>query len=249
MSQVAIQIRRMLREDVGFGETLVVQSNWNQTQADWGRFLDLQPHGCFVATLSGQLAGTATTCVFGRVGWIAMVLVETRFRRQGIGRALMLQALSYLEDQGAESIRLDATSLGEPLYRSLGFIAQFQLARFSGSAARHARPPHRRQAHALDLQELVTLDQQVVGYDRSSLLKSLCKHDSNSLVILGTDGVLSGYAITRPGRVAPQIGPCIAQSAEFGETLVEKALSNCVGEVFVDIPLGNHLAVNKATSL
>jgi GNAT superfamily N-acetyltransferase len=249
MSQVAIQIRPMQTADVGFGETLVAESKWNQTQSDWMRFLKLQQHGCFVATLSGQLAGTATTCLFCGVGWIAMVLVETRFRRQGVGRALMLQALSYLENQGAESIRLDATSLGEPLYRSLGFTAQFQLARFSGNADSHGRRPQNPRAHSHDLQELSALDQQVVGYDRSSLLTELCKHKSNSLITLGTDRGIGGFVITRPGRVATQIGPCIANSAAVGETLFENALSNCVGEVFIDIPLGNHLAVNKATSL
>src|SRR5687768_782451 len=103
MTQAAIQIRRMLREDLGFGETLAIQSHWNQTKSDWLRFLSLQPDGCFIATLSGQLAGTATTCVFDRVGWIAMVLVEASCRRQGVGRALLMQALSYLDNQGTES--------------------------------------------------------------------------------------------------------------------------------------------------
>jgi hypothetical protein len=31
--------------------------------------------------------------------------------------------------------------------------------------------------------------------------------------------------------------------------LIENALSSCVGNVIIDAPLGNHLAVNKATSL
>ena len=249
MSQVAIQMRRMLREDLGFGKTLVIQSNWNQTQADWLRFLGLQPNGCFIATLSGQLAGTATTCVFDRVGWIAMVLVDAKFRRQGVGRALLGQALSYLENQGTESVCLDATPMGEPLYRSLGFAPQFKLARFSGSAARHCSHPRNMRAQSDDLQEVFTLDQQVVGYDRSSLLKELCKHRSNSLATYGTDLGIGGFVITRPGRVASQVGPCIANSTEAGETLVEKAISGCVGEVFIDIPLGNRAAVNKAASL
>jgi GNAT superfamily N-acetyltransferase len=239
----------MLREDVGFGETLVIQSNWNQTPSDWLRFLELQPNGCFIATLSGQLAGTATTCVFDRVGWIAMVLVDARFRRQGVGRALLMHALSFLDNQGTESIRLDATSLGEPLYRSLGFAPQFKLARFSGSAARHFGHPRNIRAQAHDLQELLALDQQVVGYNRSSLLKELCKHGSNSLATYGTDLAIGGFVITRPGRLASQIGPCIANSAEVGETLIEQAISGCVDEVFIDIPLDNRAAVNKAASL
>ena len=229
MSQVAIQIRLMRREDVGFGEALAIQSNWNQSQADWLRFLGLQPDGCFIATLSGQLAGTATTCVFERVGWIAMVLVEAKFRRQGVGRALLRRALSYLDSQGTESIRLDATSMGEPLYSSLGFTSQFKLARFSGSAARHCEHPRNIRPRLDNLQEVLTLDQQVVGYDRSSLIKELCKHRSNSVATYGTDLTIDGFVITRPGRVASQVGPCIANSTEAGEALIEKAISGCVG--------------------
>jgi hypothetical protein len=178
-----------------------------------------------------------------------MVLVEARFRRQGVGRALLMQALSYLDNQGTESIRLDATSMGEPLYRSLGFAPQFKVARFTGSSAPHLRHPRSIRAQLHVLQELLILDQQVVGYDRSPLLKELCRHPANSLATYGTDLEIGGFAITRPGRVASQIGPCIANSTEVGEALLENAISGCVGEVFVDIPLSNRAAVNKATSL
>jgi hypothetical protein len=160
-----------------------------------------------------------------------------------------MQALSYLDNQGTESIRLDATSMGEPLYRSLGFAPQLKLARFSGSAARHFEHFRNIRPQSHNLQELLTLDQQVVGYDRSSLIEELCKHRSNSLATYGTDLGIGGFVITRPGRVASQVGPCIANSAEAGEMLIEKAISGCVGEVFIDIPLGNQAAVNKAASL
>jgi hypothetical protein len=88
-----------------------------------------------------------------------------------------------------------------------------------------------------------------VGYDRSPLIKELCRDPANSLATYGTDLAIGGFVITRPGRVASQIGPCIANSTEVGETLLEKAISSCVGEVFVDIPLSNQAAVNKAASL
>ena len=51
---------------------------------DWRRFLALQPDGCFVAECDGRPAGTTVACIFGQVGWIAMVLVDASFRGRGI---------------------------------------------------------------------------------------------------------------------------------------------------------------------
>src|SRR5262245_55297348 len=87
---------------------------WNQREADVRRILDLEPDGCFLAAVEGQPAGTATTCVFGPVAWIAMVLVDPALRRRGIGTALMEHALAYLERRRVQTIRLDATPLGQP---------------------------------------------------------------------------------------------------------------------------------------
>src|SRR5947208_12855273 len=125
-----IRIRVMTFADVEFGLRLKQENGWNQTVADWARFLVMQPDGCFVAEEDGEAAGTVTTCVFGPVAWVGMMLVEKERRGRGIGRALMNHALAFLDGKDVRSIRLDATPLGEPLYRRLGFVEQFLLCRF-----------------------------------------------------------------------------------------------------------------------
>src|SRR5215216_5423634 len=106
-----IRVRAMTGDDVAFGLGLRRQAGWNQTVADWQRCLHLEPEGCFVAVLDDAPAGTATTCLFGPVGWVAMVLVDPAFRRRGVGLALMEHALGYLDGRGARTVRLDATPL------------------------------------------------------------------------------------------------------------------------------------------
>src|SRR5262249_29903737 len=127
-----IRVRNMTFEDMTLGLRLKQKAGWNQTPADWARFLVLQPDGCFVADLDGAPAGTVTTCVFGGVGWVGMMLVDPGERRRGVGRELMLRALEFLESKGVRSVRLDATPMGEPLYRGLGFVPQFHLSRLEG---------------------------------------------------------------------------------------------------------------------
>src|SRR5258707_9241947 len=117
-----IRIRTMTAADLPLGLRLCRSAGWNQTEADWQRFLDLQPDGCFVAEYNGTPAGTTTTCIFGSVAWIAMVLVEESARGRGIGTALLHHALEFLDDRGVATIRLDATPLGLSLYERLGFV-------------------------------------------------------------------------------------------------------------------------------
>ena len=128
-----LRIRGMTVADIPLGMRLKEQAGWNQVEGDWRRLLDLQPDGCFVAELDGIPAGTVTTCRFGPVAWVAMMLVDKSFRSRGIGRALMSRALDDLDSAGVRTIRLDATPLGRPLYESLDFVAEATFAQIPGS--------------------------------------------------------------------------------------------------------------------
>ncbi|HME53245.1 MAG TPA: GNAT family N-acetyltransferase [Candidatus Lokiarchaeia archaeon] len=57
----------------------------------------------------------------GLCAYVFDVSVTATERGKGIGRALMKKLLQYCKEQGVGYIALDATYLGEPLYRSLGF--------------------------------------------------------------------------------------------------------------------------------
>src|SRR5690606_10676426 len=118
----SIKIRLMTLNDLPLGRHLTAQAGWNQLDEDWRRTLALSPQGCFVAELDGRAIGTTTTCCFGDVGWIAMVLVDEAARGRGVARQLMQRAIEHLETCGMRSIRLDATALGRPVYLKLGFV-------------------------------------------------------------------------------------------------------------------------------
>ena len=81
-------IRPMREADLAAAMHLKTEAGWNQIEADWRRFIALEPDGCFVAELNGEPVATTTTCVFDSVAWIAMVLVD-----DPLGH---FQALGYL---------------------------------------------------------------------------------------------------------------------------------------------------------
>jgi len=107
-------------------------AGWNQTQEDWERFLEADPEGCFVAEWNGQVAGTVATIIYEhRVAWIGMVLVDPQARGKGIGTALLLKAIDYLDARKVPCMKLDATPQGKPIYARLGFRIEYEIERHS----------------------------------------------------------------------------------------------------------------------
>jgi GNAT superfamily N-acetyltransferase len=239
----------MTVHDVPLGMRLKEQAGWNQTEADWRRCLALQPDGCFVAECDGLAVGTVTTCIFGPIAWIAMVLVDVSFRGQGIGRALLDCALEFLDGRGVPSVRLDATPLGRPLYEKLGFVEEYTLTRYEGissAAGTPANPPHKIALGAVrpeHLERVISLDREVTGTDRTTLLRSLFAEMPEAWRMAVRGDELLGYSAARAGSRARQIGPCLA-TTEVGPLLLSGAWRSYPGErVFVDVPVDNHAAV------
>jgi GNAT superfamily N-acetyltransferase len=237
--------------DIPLGMRLKDRAGWNQLEADWRRLLDLDPDGDFVAELDGTAVGTVTTCRFGPVAWVAMMVVDERFRSRGIGRALMVQALSVLDNHGVRSVRLDATPQGRPLYESLGFTLETTFTRFQGTLSPWERVgPALPRVHGDDVLERVCdLDRSVTGTDRARLLRRLAAEHPESLAVVPDAAGVNGFLMSRPGARARQIGPCIAHP-ESGPLLFHEAQQRYAGEpVFIDIPETNAPATLQAAVL
>ena len=109
-----VKIRLMTDADISLGMALKNIAGWNQIEADWRRFIKLEPQGCFVANLEGKDLGTVTTICYGtKFSWVGMVLVFPEERRKGIGSTLLKQGIEYCENKGVEVVRLDATPMGK----------------------------------------------------------------------------------------------------------------------------------------
>jgi GNAT superfamily N-acetyltransferase len=241
-----IRVRPMTAADLPLGLALCRAAGWNQTAADWRRFLDRQPDGCFVAECDGIPAGTTTTSVFGPVAWVAMVLVEDSLRGRGIGTALVSHALEFLEGRGVSSVRLDATPLGRSVYERLGFVEQFRLARYEGLlppaphvAGIEEAPPGRWPA-------LTALDEAATGTDRRRVLLRLFAENPGSVRLVGHGDHPEGFLVARPGARAVHLGPCIARE-EAGPLLLADAWHRYGGRrVYLDVPVPNEAATRLA---
>ena len=186
---------------------LSVAATWNQTAADWHRILALSPGLCWGIEVDGQLAATATAIVYGdKLAWIGMVLTLPEFRGQGLARRLIAHLIDQLRNQNIQSIKLDATTMGAPLYREFGFQEERPIERWF-------RPGINRIFDNTGTWD-PSLDTTATGVSRLHLLNALARE---SAIWATVDG---SFAMLRPGANASYLGPILARNAESAKQLL-----------------------------
>jgi GNAT superfamily N-acetyltransferase len=63
----------------------------------------------------------------GREALVVNVYVQPAYRRQGLARRLMEAIIAWSRERGIERVALHASSMGRPLYESLGFAPSNEL--------------------------------------------------------------------------------------------------------------------------
>lgn len=236
-SPAGVLIREMSLADIPAGLALCRASRWNQTERDWQHFLMTAPHGALVAVENGVVIGTVATLPYGPFAWISMVLVDPAARRRGVGTLLLNRGLALVPE--AVTARLDATPAGEVLYRQLGFVAEYGLARFFLDVRRHgaASKPGARPLACADWPAIHEMDTRAFGASRASLLERLADEAPEYAWVAEHHDRLQGYLLGRHGHVREHLGPLIADTAETAERLLEACLAaHPDREVFLDVP-------------
>jgi len=239
-----------MADDIPFGLDLCRLAHWNQTDADWRRLLALEPGGVFVSEHDGRPCGTAaTTCYDTRTAWIGMVLVHPDFRRRGVATALMDHCVRHLRARNVQSIKLDATDQGRPVYVRMGFKDERPIHRYVGVRPQGlAADSAARETDQADWPAVARLDEAAFGADRLRLLKMLAADGLSAA--LRDAGQLRGYGFTRPGHEASHLGPVVADDADAARTVVRSLLARMPdGPVIWDVLPDNADAVRLVEGL
>jgi GNAT superfamily N-acetyltransferase len=245
----SVRLRTMTGVDIPAGLRLNKIVGWNQTEADWKRFLSASPEGCFVAECDGEVRGTVTTISFeNRFAWLGMVLVDPGFRGQGIGTKLVERAIEYLERSKIPAIKLDATPQGKPLYENWGFVSEYEIERWTlrRSSADDIKKPGQGHLDSLPhdlLGPIAAADREAFGADRNFLLMSLHEDAPHLASAVGDVHMLEGYALGRQGCFADQLGPWMAVNQTSASRLLDAFLAHSSREiVIVDLLRANVFA-------
>jgi GNAT superfamily N-acetyltransferase len=239
MEDEPIKIRHLKLSDIPDAMQLVLAESWNQTEKDWEILIRGSQNICFAAIFDNQLVGTATAINYNNiVSWIGMVLVDKKFRRQGISKLLLKSLFKGLET--CKSIKLDATLAGQPIYNKLGFTNEYTIARMVNSSFTNSPnldlKNNSQQIQTKDIQEIVEFDKQVFGANRKQLIKTLINDFPEKIWVQKEGDKIVGFALGRRGNKHYQIGPVSALSFLAARQLISKVLQNLKGEsIVIDI--------------
>lgn len=232
-------------EDIALDESrleealaLSSEAGWNQEPDDWRLLFRQASVFGRVRRRDGAVIGSAAVLPLGQgLSWIGMVLVTGTERRRGHARYLMRLAIDQIRSGTVAG--LDATPAGLALYRSLGFSEAGTLMRMRcdalprGGGGADTRENVRRAA-AGDLARICNYDTQAFGADRTAILHNLHSRCPRTAFFAEVDGRLTGFILARPGRLATQIGPLVADDHSTAEHLLRAALASVSAPVIVD---------------
>jgi GNAT superfamily N-acetyltransferase len=204
------KIRQLSAMDIDASLELSAFAGWNQTAEDWRMLLRLAPGGCFGMEVQDRLVATTTLICYGKqLGWIGMVLTHPEFRGRGFAKRLFDHVIQRADAAGIRTLKLDATEQGKPLYEKYGFRSEQVVERWGGECDEVAA------AGSADFESTRILDAKAFGVDRTVLLQALASRGS-------CISSAAGFVMTRPGRVASYLGPCVAPDAKAASDLLSR---------------------------
>lgn len=97
---------------------------WNVPEDDIRRKLVIQRQLFFVAEYDSLLVGTAMAGYDGHRGWVYYVAVDPKYRRKGIGEALMRRVEADLRKMGCTKLNLQVRASNKGViefYKKIGY--------------------------------------------------------------------------------------------------------------------------------
>jgi hypothetical protein len=167
-----------------------------------------------------------------------MVLTKLEFQRRGFAKTLFREALKRADEMGIETIKLDGTDQGQPLYQQFGFRGEEEIVRWSRQnsgteplpVARSSTPVWR------------DLDAKYFGADRLSLLERLA--EKKPPAVHG-----QSYLFSRPGRTNFYLGPCASDNPKHARNLISSCVEGSLTSWYWDLFASNQQAATIASEL
>lgn len=189
------------------------------------RYLELQPDGAFVVKDDTSVVGFGAALDYGPFAYIGLMSVHPAVQKRGVGRLLMNALLAWLDGRGCQTVLLDASLAGAPLYLQYGFVEEdrtLDIRLTPGVALLHRYSERVSLLHNEDFAKLVAFDAAHFGASRKALLTAYYADDPQRVFVThDSNNAMTGYLIAQ----IRTIGPWVACSEEDAEQLLRCALT------------------------
>lgn len=219
-------VREMRATDLEALMQIKNDENWNQTEEDWLFLIKYNPKYCLVAVSENRVIGTVTALNYHqKLAWIGMMLVSKKYRGLGVSKVLMNTIIKKLDK--CDSVKLDATPAGVPVYEKLGFKTEYKIDRMvsCGLSIDRFDPKDTGTLKISniskdDIYKIVAMDKMIFGTERSDLIDYLFNNKKEIGFQIKKMDQLKGFVLGREGSNYLQIGPLIADTFQIAKWLL-----------------------------
>ncbi|CCQ89825.1 conserved hypothetical protein [Nitrospina gracilis 3/211] len=203
------------KEDLPALQKLSEEAGWEHTQADWEAILE-SGYVCGERGKSGVPTACGALFDYGpALCALGMLLVTPSRQKQGVGQKIIEHLLDKREPKNKPAMLVAGSRL-KAYYEKLGFREVERIHKLE--APPQTKPPVStfslqqsiQPLKEQDLMPVLSVDQQVVGADRSKLLRIRYRQTEKTLRITNPQGTLLGYAMGVKQDKQLLIGPIIA---------------------------------------
>jgi len=128
------------------------------------------------ALLDGQIAGVGNIIYNEDTARLAQIVVHPAFRKRGIGKAITAALLEQVDRERFPTVLLDATDMGYPVYRSLGFDTITRHVHFAGPLLPEPSIPGIIPYLPAYRQAVLQLDREATGENREASVQAHLDH-------------------------------------------------------------------------
>ncbi len=239
---------------------LVEEAGWAYTRAEVERLIAVQPGGMLLKRSTGfrhEVLGCVYASVWGRLGFIGLMLVKESLRGQGMGQELMAAGMAHIRSLGISSVGLDSVGNVVSFYSDLGFKADWTSLRFGLETARFdlpEAPPEVRRGGDIDLSRAIELDRTMSGLDREGLLRRLHADGDSTLLVVPTGKAVLAYGVLRRSKGCLRLGPLVSVQSEEGALAARTVMTAAIRETYprmmtVNVPDYNEAMVELLVSM
>jgi GNAT superfamily N-acetyltransferase len=201
-------------------------------------YTKVQPDGWFVIEEDDRMVAVGGCIVYGSFSWIGLVGTHPAARGRGLATRISEYLVKWSYAKGCRTVALDASKLGRPIYERLGFRpvgSTVELAPTQMEQPRQSEVPVSSPEPTVK-DEVLEVDAEIFGGDRSGLLEMLMRGDNGSrLVTHHTAGRLSGFLFVQERL----IGPGAAGSPDVVRALIHDAMVDASPERRLLLPSGS----------
>ena len=234
-------------DDVARMAEWAADEGWNPGNTDALAFQAADPGAFLIGRLDGKPVACISVVRYGAaLGFLGFYIARPEARGKGYGIQIWKAGMARLNGR---NVGLDGVVAQQHNYKESGFRPAWNNIRHEG-APPVAAPPAGVilvDARSVPFDLIAAYDRRFFPEARDSFLAPWIGLPERTGLVAMKDGVLEGFAVTRPCRAASRIGPLYAASPGIAGALVSALAQNTgATSVAIDIPDRNKPAVRLA---